>query len=312
VGYLETTVLTEATERFDPDVHAQAGMTCTDCHVGGELHGSETLHASRYTSPSLRCADCHGTVDRRVTRGRDGGFAAAAGWPLSTLHESPAGEPVVLTAAGGSLTVPQLADFEESRAAHGPDHARVACAACHSTFTIACVGCHVTVDESASPTASLIDESWTLGGSIREQGLSVNTSTFQLGEAPDGTVYPVVAQAILLSRIDARGTLVRDREILRRGAAPAVALAAIEPHTVGRARACSACHIEPDGSNAQAVRRLIGAAPSEAIVEDGAGVRWDIGHLLDDDYAPTTSFPSGAARPLSAARARKLLEEPVR
>jgi hypothetical protein len=59
------------------------------------------------------------------------------------------------------------------------------------------------------------------------------------------------------------------------------------------------------------VRRIIGAAPSGAVVVDGAGEEWDVGHLLDDALVPLASHPTGAARPLGTERARKLLEEPV-
>lgn len=297
-----------------PDAHAAAGMTCTDCHVGGEVHGTASLYASRYESPSLRCTDCHGDAEQPAAPDRDGRFEAAAGWALANL--SARGDDVVLrTGAGAELEVPQLAALDVAPEAHGPEHGAVACASCHSKFTITCAGCHVTIDEESVATSpSLIDAQNGLAAAVVEEGFAVDTASFLLGEAPDGTVYPIVpAQAVLLSHVDATGALVVDRRLATNaGGTPAIGYAAIEPHTVGPARDCDACHVAPDGSNLADIQRLVGAAASTLVVTDGAGQEWDLGHPLDDALAPRWAAPSGRARPLAAERARLLLEEPVR
>lgn len=320
LGYRQIAPGQETSEVGPPDVHAAAGLGCTDCHVGAELHGTPSLYASRYDTPSLACQDCHGTAERAAGGGGDR-FVAAAGWDLPALSRAAAGAVTLTARDGATHTVPQLRGSEAPPEAHGDEHGRVACAACHSTFTITCVGCHVTIDERVAddggqplrPSPSLVDDLWTVAGSLTEEGLAVDTDLFLLGEAPDGTVYPVVpAEPLLVTHVDAAGDTLRDRRLLRDAdGRPVLGLAAVEPHTVGPARACDACHVRADGSNAQAIRRIVGAAPTDAIVVEGDGTEWDVGLLLDDELRPLYPTTRGRARPLSAARARRLLEEPV-
>jgi hypothetical protein len=300
-----------------PDAHAAAGMTCTDCHVGAELHGSDSLYASRYESPSVRCTDCHGTAGGEAEPDRDGLYHAAGGWVLGGLRAS--GDTLELrTGTGAVLSVPQIVDADAPPQAHGDEHASVACASCHSKFTIRCIGCHVTIDEElasiASATPSLIDAQNGVPAALLEEGFTVDTASFVLGEAPDGTVYPIVpAQGVLFSHIDPTGTLIADRELARDPEGlPAVGFGAIEPHTVGPSRGCDDCHIAPDGSNRAAIERLVGAAATEDVITDGAGEAWDLGRLLDDQLEPIYPRRRGRARALSTERARSLLEVPVR
>lgn len=315
LGYREIAPGQPTREAGPPDVHAAAGLGCTDCHVGDELHGSRSLYASRYDSPSLACADCHGTGAREAPD-RNGRFAAAAGWDLPALARAADGAVELTARDGTSHVVTQLARSDAPAEAHGEEHARVACAACHATFTITCVGCHVTIDaggEPVRPSPSLIDDLWTVGGSLVEEGLAVDTDLFLLGEAPDGTVYPVVAaEPLLVTHVDETGATLRDRQLLRDAAdRPVFGLAAVEPHTVGAARVCDACHVRADGSNEEAIRRIVGAAATDAIVVEGDGTEWDVGRLLDDELRPRSPATAGRARPLSTARARLLLEEPL-
>jgi LVIVD repeat len=49
------------------DVHAERGMQCTDCHIGGDVHGDGNLYARNWDSVQIECDDCHGTNDAAAT-----------------------------------------------------------------------------------------------------------------------------------------------------------------------------------------------------------------------------------------------------
>lgn len=48
-----------AEENFFPDVHRDAGMTCTSCHTVAEMHGDGIPDASHLETPGPQCESCH-------------------------------------------------------------------------------------------------------------------------------------------------------------------------------------------------------------------------------------------------------------
>ncbi|MEW6594730.1 MAG: hypothetical protein AB1413_07680 [Thermodesulfobacteriota bacterium] len=98
-----------------PDVHAQAGMGCIDCHSGREImavpHGPDRTSFSRIT-----CEDCH-AANRALPAGLD-------------LKRTKAGLVLTTKEGGKELVVPQLA-----HPAHRAYGTKVACAVCHAQWT---------------------------------------------------------------------------------------------------------------------------------------------------------------------------------
>ena len=56
---------TEAKKLKLPDVHREAGMSCTDCHGADELHGDGTSYVSMLQPGAIKadCAGCHAASD---------------------------------------------------------------------------------------------------------------------------------------------------------------------------------------------------------------------------------------------------------
>jgi hypothetical protein len=149
--------------RLLPDVHAEKGMTCIDCHTGREVMGDHRLYARMRYQTEIRCATCHGAPGKPPRFGPPDG-AARYEAAYGPLRESPALTPqsqVAVTAKGRSIAAlrpgPQGALlFMRSRPGQPrpctdisrdpkhalPGHERLACQACHSRWTPQCYGCH--------------------------------------------------------------------------------------------------------------------------------------------------------------------------
>jgi hypothetical protein len=63
------------------DIHLEKGMHCVDCHFRQDNHGNGNVYGDRRAAIEIRCEDCHGTPQKRVTLAdtRTSGPAAAAG-----------------------------------------------------------------------------------------------------------------------------------------------------------------------------------------------------------------------------------------
>jgi len=84
------------------DVHVSAGMICSDCHKGTDVHGDGTFRSSMRHPKSVQanCSSCH--VDQRVA--------------------SPA--------------------FDPNTKSHRVHKEKLDCSACHVSNTTACINCH--------------------------------------------------------------------------------------------------------------------------------------------------------------------------
>ncbi|BAS26225.1 cytochrome c3 family protein [Limnochorda pilosa] len=100
---------------FGPSVHASAGLECTDCHRGSEVHGTGEALSNLRQAIAISCTDCHrqpGTVVR-------------------------------------GLEVPQYQTGGEN-VSHALHEESLDCTACHIEWNYNCYGCHG-YDEAAQP-----------------------------------------------------------------------------------------------------------------------------------------------------------------
>lgn len=148
----------DRTNNYDetpPDVHAEAGMICVDCHTEREMHGDGHIYTDRFHKVEITCESCHGTADQRST------LKTRMGNSVSRLSKTGRSYFLRLKANGESRAVPQLKDIIDEGAnsnALGPshdDHDRLECYACHATWHDQCNSCHMitsydTVRDSAT------------------------------------------------------------------------------------------------------------------------------------------------------------------
>lgn len=149
--------------RLLPDVHAQKGMSCIDCHTPFEIMGDGRLYGRMRHATEIRCETCHGGPDGPPAYGPPDPAAryqatygplkkapkltasarlaiSAKGRPLPNLRAGDKGLTLFLRSKPGqSLVCPRIdADPRHNL----PGHRRLACQACHSRWTPQCYGCH--------------------------------------------------------------------------------------------------------------------------------------------------------------------------
>jgi hypothetical protein len=228
------------------DVHADAGMTCVDCHTERDIMGDGARHLHGFEAVAVACEDCHGSSPVRASspdeahvaqalrsawraRGRvDLGdaesFTTHAGTPLWRtdrrtrslwLHES--GQPIRIPEASAAAY----------HALEG--HERLSCQACHATWAPRCTSCHTQFDPALEQVDHLLDRP--TAGTWTETAGGNNYGAPLLAIGPRGTIAPFVEGMTL--RIDGIA-----RPIERRLWAP------LDPHTTRQSRACASCHSE--------------------------------------------------------------------
>lgn len=235
--------------RVSPDLHAEAGLACVDCHLHTELMGDGVRHAHKEEQVEIRCESCHGPGAREQTwaevedavsqtllrlngqtrAGDERVRLGARGTPVWNLRWDGAEWRLVGKRTAVDLAVPQT----PADAAHAlPGHGRLACSACHTAWAPRCTSCHTAYDPGL--------RQWDFGqgaevpGAWVEHAASMGFGAPALGVSAEGRIVPAIPG--MISTVD-RGA----GEILsRRLYAPAA------PHTTARAgRACADCHLSP-------------------------------------------------------------------
>ncbi len=253
-----------------PDVHAEAGMGCIDCHVRGDVHGVDGLASHGEQIVDVRCETCHGDVfdapetqpcpDPAAPIGMAECVVTARGDVLP--HVVVDGLTVTLHSrtTGAELSVPltnQVA-FPSGLSSHDPgQHGALECYTCHASWTNTCVSCHITLEDGGVPNtpSSTGAGSWTMQ---TEQRASTPLY-FAMGIGPRGTIVPVGPGTPTLFRFiegseDSGFTMLSDNGGIGGRPLDAGTHAPLVPHTIrGRVeldaegpRTCVACHVTSD------------------------------------------------------------------
>ena len=235
-------------ERSHADVHADAAMTCLDCHTSIGLMGDGREYSHEEDQVDIACTDCH----ERAGPARTSVIASAETAALRILRLLATAPPVVAgdrvartergtvisgvrPAASGSwalarrtdglsLAIPNLPDDR----AHGDLHARLTCQACHTRWSHQCNSCHTSYDAAGEQWDNL-DGRTTRGRWLETPG-PVLIAPPTLGVDADDRVRPFVPGMPMC---------VED------GASPRRCVrlfAQSDPHTTGKSRTCASCH----------------------------------------------------------------------
>lgn len=112
--------------RLSPDVHYQAGMTCSDCHTLDEIHGTGEVPQTPCSGVKISCEGCHVTGEHPA------------------LFRSDNGEMTLLRGAGRKIPAwdPNLIPHKI------PSHReRLRCSACHAAWSFQDYGLHLMIEE---------------------------------------------------------------------------------------------------------------------------------------------------------------------
>lgn len=212
--------------RVVPDVHADAGLGCTDCHLHTEVMGAgleltcEACHADAVVDGPIEDATSLAQLRRAGIEPGSRHRAGRRGTPLWNVVERDGW--VVLPKDGGA-PVP----IPATEADHGgPEHARLSCDACHARWAPTCPECHTAYDPYGLQwdfgVAAEVAGAWVEEGSSFERALpALAVQGGRITTAVPGMVLTVDAPVPTES---------------------ARHYAALSPHTTGAARSCASCH----------------------------------------------------------------------
>lgn len=240
------------------DVHHEAGMACTDCHLHTELMGDGETYLHEGDAVELTCAACHGPdPDERVwnevqdsitdvllhvnIEWRPDDEAVRVGrrgtpiWNLRPRGDSVAPwmqRPWVLTAKSDGRPMP-VTQTPRDLAHTLTGHERLSCASCHAATAPTCPTCHTTFDAD--------DTQWDFAAGAVTPGRWIETNEgmgFEvpgLALGPDGRIRPAVPG--MTGTLDARNAGGSLAEIHL--------FSVLDPHnTVKEGRPCASCHVE--------------------------------------------------------------------
>ncbi|MFH1033370.1 MAG: hypothetical protein V1806_02595 [Pseudomonadota bacterium] len=318
--------------RLLPDVHAEKGLSCIDCHSAREIMGDGRLYGRMRQQTEVRCQTCHGGADGPPSLGpadAETRFEVASG-PLKQAPPLEPGARLALSAKGRPLAnlrqgakgltllarsrpgQEHLSPSIASDPRHNlPGHRRLSCQACHSRWTPQCFGCH--------------DQRGALGGmwDYAAQGQTPGTwretrdlyrfLTPVLGVDSQGMIRPFAPGCqVLLSEQGEDGQPLpdRQRQIARGGAVGnGIVSTPISPHTTRReVRPCEDCHMNPQalglGDGPRLLRRL---APQPLADLAQAGWPADWSALSDGQAQPLMGSTHQGARPLDRREIARVL-----
>lgn len=315
-----------------PDLHWEAGMVCSDCHFGSDVHGDGNLYSSERHQVGIRCEDCHGTVRAEIAAGvADGRFRNSGGDVMRRLRRREDGEVVLrLLMTDAELIVPQIHRLLQAGRnpamndamgvkPNGFSHTdSLECYTCHTSWRLTCLGCHVTVDDRSTARNQTTSE--VTQGAIFAQRDFYSNDFFALGVNEDGKLAPLCnSMTMFLSHVDAGGrTTFRDRVRTSGDGRIGFGWNPFHHHTVTRIpQNCDRCHPVAAGlgvDNRATLNETWGFGNGQFVMTDGDGTAHDLTKLMAGDISAPgeliADFPHAGTGPAPAeVRQRALAVE---
>lgn len=201
------------------DIHHRKGLECIDCHTRDEIMGDGTSYAHYEEQLEISCEVCH-SKEPGVTKKDNNLNNVETEGNLSYLFSKIKDEKYPLKPPKSGVC-----DF--------PQHKRVSCEACHSTWVAQCYGCHVKRDAAGKHLDKLSLEE-TKG--LWEEGRSyIRYEKPMLGIWEEDIVVVTPGCQDIVTLVDENGET--EKSFNR------FTMAAINPHTTqAKGRECIDCH----------------------------------------------------------------------
>ena len=324
--YLQDEDTTNQHDETPPDIHAEKGMHCIDCHTRHDVHGDGHLYSDTLGQIEVRCEDCHG--DHK----RESSLLTSQNRTFDHMWKDKAGKVWLKGKVDGKvhpvsqvkrLIDPKSPEFRQGAAdamgvnAQGFSHLdKLECYTCHTDWMPNCYGCHVTLDlsrDAPALTTGIITPGKPSG---KRKWVEINDLILMQGTR--GKITPSMpAERFFLTVIGADGkTKLADNQP-RMGAGgvkgkSGMGARAVHPHTTrsfARFSLCTKCHLKKDDSNRKAVEMTWGFGSDRFLFTDGNGKTWRQDQLLTKDYESLVTVghddPS-VSRPLDKQTIEKL------
>jgi len=292
-----------------PDLHADAGMVCADCHIGGDVHGDGHLYGSERHQVGVSCEDCHGTVREEIAEDpEDGEFKNSKGFTLSRISRDEENRILLKRRMDGvNIEIPQIRRIIASGVNQAMNEAMgvneagfshtdsMECYTCHTSWRQTCFGCHVTIDDSR--TALNLTTGRTTQGGISVSRDTYSTDFFSLGMNHRGKISPLCnSMSVFLTYVDENGVeQYRDRPRTSSDGKKGFGWNPFHHHTVSRVpQNCDVCHTraaEAGEDNSAKLRETYGFGTGRFMILDGEGVEHDLSAFLDEEGNLMSDFP---------------------
>jgi Ca2+-binding EF-hand superfamily protein len=230
-----------------PDVHAERGMICIDCHTLSDVMGDGELHGAMEQQVEISCSDCHGTFHERAS------LRTRRGTALTQLHVEDGRVILVGKADGREREVRQVVDVLDPASPHHvaralaamtPAHEKLECYACHAAWNPNFLGFHFDRNASLSQ-LDLLSGERTPGRVTTQEKVFATWKSFYAGLDGRGAIAPYLTGfSSMGSYTDAKGERLLD-QVMPRTAAGLSGMTMIhhQVHTTRRgARSCVECH----------------------------------------------------------------------
>ncbi len=128
--------------KIHPDIHYEKGLVCIDCHNQKELMGDGKQRTHLYQQVEIRCETCHSGQDglERLLQEQNSNKK----YPLLNNLIRSEDKQILLKGKLDNKPHP-LRPFSRDKC-RNPQHSRLSCQACHSSWVPQCYGCHVRYD----------------------------------------------------------------------------------------------------------------------------------------------------------------------
>jgi len=292
-----------------PDLHAEAGLVCGDCHIGGDVHGDGHLYGSERHQVGVLCEDCHGSVRAEIQEDpKTGKFKNAKGFTFRRVRRTEDNRILLkLLTDDREIEIPQIHRILESGVnqamtqamgvnEHGYSHTdSMECYTCHTSWRLTCFGCHVKVDDSRFQFNRTTGDS--SRGAISVERDTYSIDFFALGMNHRGKISPLCSSMSLFLTYENAGGQIeyRNRPRISSDGKLGFGWNPFHHHTVSRVpQNCDVCHPRSPKAgedNSAKLRETYGFGTGKFMATDGDGVTHDLSRFLDDDGELVGDFP---------------------
>ncbi|MHC5112183.1 MAG: hypothetical protein ACYTHJ_20170 [Planctomycetota bacterium] len=244
-------------DAIPPDIHAQLGMACVDCHLRADVMGDGNIYGHMDQATKVECRTCHGT------HGEPGTLINNDGASHEHIHVGPTGLAILISKVDNSLHLvrqvrdivdPGSGDYNARGAcAMNDDHLQgeggLECAACHASWTPNCFGCHFERNEQLVG-LNLVTRQEEIGKTSTNNKIFETFKHFYLGPNAQGRISPYIVGCQAIADVTAPdGSKILDFVMPETvNGKSGLGINPVNPHTIrGRneVRTCVECHRAP-------------------------------------------------------------------